>query len=141
MGGGGGFFENFQGLEHKLLFCCNNDLNLRWRAAVGSTHGTPRTTSFRMAFCNFYIRGWRLSSGWTRSIPCPGSHQERLALDNEIQPEESDLLWAVQGENLIAINTPLPKIADTEYLALISGDLELVWSTFFTDPFQILGDL
>lgn len=94
-----------------------------------------------MAFCNFYIRGWRLSSGWTRSIPCPGSHQERLALDNEIQPEESDLLWAVQGENLIAINTPLPKIADTEYLALISGDLELVWSTFFTDPFQILGDL
>jgi hypothetical protein len=72
---------------------------------------------------------------------CPGSHQERLALDNEIQPEESDLLWAIQGENLIAINTPLPKIADTEYLALTSGDLELVWSTFFTDPFQILGDL
>jgi hypothetical protein len=33
---------------------------------------------------------------------CPGSHQ--LALDNKIQPEESELLWTIQGENLMAIN-------------------------------------
>jgi hypothetical protein len=51
------FSENFQGLEHKLLFYCNNYLNLRWRATPGSTHGTPKMTSFRIPVRNFYIRG------------------------------------------------------------------------------------
>jgi hypothetical protein len=51
------FSEDFQGLEHKLLFCCNNYLNLRWRATPDSTHGTPKITSFRIPARNFYIRG------------------------------------------------------------------------------------